>query len=255
MNDKTRDALTRWWWPGQWLRIVYGMCVDQVWYWQNVRPRLGNWPEGRKVLIQALLGNAVVTVLLSIILGTALLVAGVHLNWGVGFLGMIAWLIAVAVGLVVIPTRGAQKIDYVVVSGTFVSLLGGLGFGLRFGSMGMQETWFGLPGSLGLGIVLGLLAGICDGVRLGIVEGRRLAAVKDLALGFFLAFALVMFVALDAFVYPSVAALLGTLVLAILSVIPGGYLGSRWATRQVAEESLRMRLANPDSTSAGTRAE
>jgi hypothetical protein len=29
-NEQTTDPLSRWWWPGQWLRIVYAVRVDQV---------------------------------------------------------------------------------------------------------------------------------------------------------------------------------------------------------------------------------
>jgi len=56
-NKHPGDLLARWWWPGQWLHIVWGVWVDQVWYWQNVQPKLNDRRRVWGVFAQSVLGT------------------------------------------------------------------------------------------------------------------------------------------------------------------------------------------------------
>ena len=51
---------SRWWWPVNWLRIVYGVWVDQLWYWENVRPLLRGRKQGWGIFAQGMLGAVLV---------------------------------------------------------------------------------------------------------------------------------------------------------------------------------------------------
>lgn len=101
-QDEPRDALARWWWPGQWLRIVYGVLIDQVWYWQNVRPRLRSRVEGWGLLVQAILGTMLV-VFIAILWLT--LLTGVELVNGKSVamlisIGILSIILALLVGVI-----------------------------------------------------------------------------------------------------------------------------------------------------------
>jgi hypothetical protein len=75
-NEQTTDPLSRWWWPGQWLRIVYAVWVDQAWYWQNVRPRLHGRSQGWGIFVQVSLGTWLAVAIGELILNMLLLAIG-----------------------------------------------------------------------------------------------------------------------------------------------------------------------------------
>lgn len=77
------DAFRRWWWPGQWLSIVYGVWVNQLWYWQHIRPRLDK--HGWLILPQAFLGGILAAVVLQVFFEIVLSLAGRPVDWGAGF--------------------------------------------------------------------------------------------------------------------------------------------------------------------------
>lgn len=66
-DQETPDVLARWWWPGQWLRIVWSVWVDQKWYWQNVYPRLENRRRGWGIFVQTWLGAMLIALCLLVI--------------------------------------------------------------------------------------------------------------------------------------------------------------------------------------------
>jgi hypothetical protein len=72
-NKHTDDLLARWWWPGQWLHIVWGVWVDQVWYRRKVQPKL-NDPRGAwGVFAQSVLGTMAI---LALFLALVIIVSG-----------------------------------------------------------------------------------------------------------------------------------------------------------------------------------
>lgn len=73
-------SFARWWWPANWLRIVYAVCVDQRWYWQQIRPQLHGRNE-RLLLLQAALGATLCILLLALVLAAT---AGVLEKWQTG---------------------------------------------------------------------------------------------------------------------------------------------------------------------------
>jgi hypothetical protein len=88
MNSKTSDTLSRWWWPGQWLQIVSGVFIDQVWYWRNVRPLLKDPAKRVNIFIQGLLGaNLVVIALLVFVVCGVRGLLGLDIRWLDFFVG------------------------------------------------------------------------------------------------------------------------------------------------------------------------
>ncbi|MDI7275103.1 MAG: hypothetical protein QME94_03910 [Anaerolineae bacterium] len=63
MSEPSRDTLSRWWSPLQWLRIACSAWVDQAWYWQNVRPHLRGRKQGWGLFGQAVLGATLASAL------------------------------------------------------------------------------------------------------------------------------------------------------------------------------------------------
>ncbi len=78
-NPTPATDFRRWWWPGQWLSIVYGVWLDQLWYWRHVRPSL----EKRWWLIlpQAILGSALVALGLALAWGGLFSLLGRPVDW------------------------------------------------------------------------------------------------------------------------------------------------------------------------------
>ncbi len=76
MNDRTKDPFARWRWPGLWLHIVYGVWIDQLWYWQNMRHRIYGRTKGWGVWVQGMLGAGIAGIALAAFAGVMLSVAG-----------------------------------------------------------------------------------------------------------------------------------------------------------------------------------
>lgn len=87
VNSTSNSTLTHWWWPGQWLRIVYSIWFDQLWYWENIRPHLGDCRTGWKFFIQALLGTALSALFLVALAGSAIQLLGIQFEWDLMFRG------------------------------------------------------------------------------------------------------------------------------------------------------------------------
>ncbi len=78
-NPTPETGFRRWWWPGQWLSIVYGVWLDQLWYWRIVQPRMEKrwW----LILLQAVLGSALVALGLALAWGGLLSFLGRPVDW------------------------------------------------------------------------------------------------------------------------------------------------------------------------------
>ncbi|MBA3533602.1 MAG: hypothetical protein H0T73_16920 [Ardenticatenales bacterium] len=68
MAPNPEHSLSYWWRPSQWLRIVWGVWVDQPWYWREVSPRLGGRTRGWGIWFQALFGAILVSLMLCLLL-------------------------------------------------------------------------------------------------------------------------------------------------------------------------------------------
>jgi len=226
-NQETGNTLSRWWWPGQWLHIVYGVWVDQGWYWQNVRPQLSDWKRGWGILVQGILGTVLVVSILSVIMGGIFLVAGVQVNWS-KWARNGPWIVAAAlVGALVLAIAGAVSEGSVSDGMAFGTL-----FGVVFGAAGgmvssvSSEVFWGLVLGAAIGGGLSMVIGVDTGVRFGVWFDLVVATGTGVAFG----------------IKFGVAAGIAAGVASGLSC----YLGGWWATRQVPDAETRKRLANPD---------
>ncbi len=67
------------WRPSRWLQIIYGVWIDQSWYWQNVLPSL---PElGMQIFIQGALGAILIALSASVLFLGVLGIMGIPIDW------------------------------------------------------------------------------------------------------------------------------------------------------------------------------
>lgn len=251
LDQEPSDALSRWWWPGQWLRIVWGVWVDQKWYWQTVRPRLHGRKQGWEIVIQSLLGGSLVALAFSPVARGVLRAIGLQVNWktivlsvvvGVG-LNAIAGSVWGLVGGVpssvpVISTGGLCLTVYVSLNGSV--MLSALAGTADYGSLDVLAT------TLGMYIARMAVLGVVTGVVWGAVTGDRENILSAIVTGTLLSFLSgdlpdeeTMSI-VTKLIWRTVAGLnLGCVV----------YLGKLWATRQISDVETRKQLANPDSDS------
>jgi hypothetical protein len=88
-SKTTIDLLSRWWWPGQWLRIVWAVWTDQLWYWQNVLPQL----QGKRAasfFFQALFGSGILAIGPALVAGVIVDTIAIHVDWELWALGFLA---------------------------------------------------------------------------------------------------------------------------------------------------------------------
>ncbi len=88
-----------------WLRIVFGVWVDQGWYWENVRPRLQDRAQGRAIFTRCALGATAVSVLVGAPVAWALEARGPRGSWPFPLLGA-------ALGLLVATAWSAVRAVY-----------------------------------------------------------------------------------------------------------------------------------------------
>lgn len=238
MNPGTQDTLFQWWRPGNWLRLVYGVWADQLWYWQNVRPRMGDWGRGWRIYLQAMLGTALVALALLALLGGLLSAAGVSVNWtlliltlGVSLaLGLLAGLLGKASVAVV---RG-------VIVGLAVSLFGSFFFALDIGAD--SENPLSLLPSLGWGGFIGLTLGVAFSMQDSLIKGVRYGLVGSVKANVERSALVGLLIGLDLLGNTGIA---GGVAAAAASLL-GAYLSQLWATRQVSDDQTRRGLADPD---------
>ncbi len=231
MNDKTQDPLARWWWPGQWLHIVYGVWIDQLWYWKNVRPRMQGWRQGWKISIQGLLGAALIVFIVSAITGEVLLGMGIEVRWTLLALGVgVIALVSAIVGSIVASADGLPT-----------SLAYTVTFCTTFGIPLCVDLGTGMIGPTNLVIaILGALVGMAFGVARGLVKGVVFSIGWDLIVAGIMALSL---------------ALRNGIPITIIMLVAfcfGFGVGGLWAIRQVPDINIRKRLANPDAFSSAS---
>jgi hypothetical protein len=166
-DDRQTDAnLTKWWWPGQWLRIVYSVWFDQMWYWQHVRPQLYGL-RGWRLFAQAMLGTLLFQLTLAIVLGVFIGTI-LYMDW---------WLLAILIGISVLLglLAGITNRAYGLVLGVvFTNLLATL-------AVFQQSTSHSQIGQLieqvdliwGGIIIGGFLGGLSVGLVFGIQTGSK----------------------------------------------------------------------------------
>ncbi len=158
VNSDTQDPLARWWWPGQWLHIVYGIWVDQLWCWQNVWPKLSDRRQVWSIFLQSWLGSVIVTLLL---LGVTLGIMGTNL----GKVRWQAWVGLVAYTVIILGFSIAETIKGRVEKGVSIGpTLLPLFVTIRFVQdqyliTGLSGKWISfLVLCVGLGFAYGILA-------------------------------------------------------------------------------------------------
>lgn len=227
MNDKTKDPFARWWWPGQWLHIVYGVWIDQLWYWQNVRPLLTkeNKKQGRSLYVQGTLGIILISVVVMILVGGILIASGVPLNLADFLIGSVVGVIGCA--CINLPLLGlANGLPGIVAGGIFL--------GLCVGGLAAISPDVFTSVIVTMAVLDGTILGISLGVYTGASTGQRSVFVVLIGL-----FPIIL-------IFSAAAKNVLVGILAGIISSPIGYLGNRWATRQVPDDATRMRLANPD---------
>ena len=243
MNDDIGDEFARWWWPGQWLHIVYGVWIDQLWYWQNVRPRLRGRTQGWKIFVQGMLGTALIGLAFAVIVG---IVSQLELSRWIFLVPVVASCIVLGIvlgiGAVVagwafdITTRGSGisftfgKVADSVIIGMWI----GTAFTVAILSLPLEFPIGGL-GSISSNLNLVALATIggASGIALSVGDGHRQGLLQSLLIALLAGW----------FIGP------GGIVVHIATGAVVGlsyYLGNRWATRQIPDEETRKRLANPE---------
>jgi hypothetical protein len=227
---KPIDSLSRWWWPGQWLRIAWAIWTDQLWYWQNVRPQLQG-KRGASFFVQALFGGSIFGSTLTAMIALIVETVGIHVAgeiWIAGFL--IGMIITALWGGAATLFNGASfgasacAIFGVLYPAIFSTFLVGFDSG--------DSTFFPIFGVIALFFALGLGNSLYNVIKKGVklssteIEGHALSytigvslIARNLLLGITVGSAFVL----------------------------GAYLSGRWATRQVPDTKTRKKLANAET--------
>ena len=171
MDYKANDTLVRWWWPGQWLRIVYSVWFDQAWYWRNVRPRLHGRAQGWEIFVQGMLGTAIVALAVVAVTGALLAIAGIPIRWAF-MVPTVALGMAVGMlfGILGIISRVATSLIAGMVMGMFMSVGMGVGVGLGVGLT--QGAWWKIVFSNWSLVATAAILSVGIGVSQGIDNGR-----------------------------------------------------------------------------------
>ncbi len=248
LNNNTKDPLTRWWWPGQWLHIVYGVWIDQLWYWQNVRPRLRDLQQGWKILSQGFLGAILASLFFSGIIGGMLSIVRVHVYLETLVQGAILGILvavtmnAISMGVSVITRLRIRNRDvvYAIVSNTVIVVVVSVAAGIFQWNNNRNMPVIATVQAVG-GLIMGLSLNVAECVSTGDAQSINSAVIFGLFAGAIAAGAVNGVKSVGDFIVSF--ALLA--VEAIVSYSVGLCLGRYWATRQVPDAEMRKRLANP----------
>ncbi len=229
MNDKTKDPLARWWWPGQWLYIVYGIWIDQLWYWQNVRPRLRG-RLGGPLYIQGMLGATLVVTFATLAIVVLSSIAGAEIHWNTLVMSVTLGLIgSIVLGMMRVIDQGlSASLIYGVTLSIVVSTL------LVIFSGSLDDTVLKLQSSA-VSVIWGVFWGIAFSIARYLIKGVPSGVNVDI----FLVAAICTTAAMQSGVMTGIVTAIG--------FGAGYYLGGKWAIRQVPDKEARRRLANPDN--------
>ena len=223
MRNTEINTLPYWWWPGQWLRIVYAVWVDQRWYWQYVRPLLDEPRRRRALTAQALLGTAVIAVVLNVALYS-----------GIGWLrdgspaNPLRWWLFVRAGL----GFGAAIITSMILG---MTLSGSVTLGLPSSLICTFVPFLGgnLPGLFAIVLVITMSSGLAFGIARVVATGDSWSFLENSAIA--------LLVVID-------GAVDGRIVVGLIQasvLMAASFVGSRWATRQVPNPEQRKQFAHP----------
>lgn len=260
-----------WWWPGNWLQIVYGVCVDQRWYWHQLRPQISG-RAGRSIMLQATLGALLCGLVLALPpLGLAYATGQQAclpelqdaLLWGLG--------LTLINGLLTRLVQGTSaSVPYMAASGVVIGLVACLSLSVALLANAfvpaLREPFGIMRSSLDiqvfsiLGPALGLYGGLCriviDGsarswsgteLHLPGSDRRRLELLTLWLLAIVLAAPAGV---LDNWrLGPDLFWIYAGLFGPLIGALSGYHLGASWASRQVPDPALRQRLA--EARSAG----
>lgn len=218
--------------------MVGSVWVHHVWYWQHVRPWVDSPRHRRMLVLQGLVGIGLVGVLLAGLIAAELMTTGYPVFWNRLLLITPLW-----------PLLFATALHMAMLIGSRVAGVPPLG--------GSNLLCFHCTVGLLFGIALGIIAGVPEAnALLSSVPGQFLSTTL-------LGFALGVATAVDSgehwrwhWTAIFVLILLGGAItqglpLSSLIWLPIGctviYLGSRWATRQVSEETTRQQLTSASS--------
>ncbi len=248
-EPETRDVLSRRWWPGQWLRLVWSVWVDQKWYWQVILPRLRDRKQGREILIQVSLGTVLISLALSLVVNGVLGIAGMQMSKEGLYLN-VAGVIAVPVlsalsalwrfkGKYAIPGTPTMGLHFTVftLSGVAIESI------IKANTMG-QGTWGLFVTFLSIFIVNGIVLGVSNGVLYGVRHGARSQTLFIKVLPWMT----VYFFGGGDFIAERATRGIAILCWIVMILIAGfaTHLGVHWTTRQVPDDQTRMQLANPE---------
>jgi len=241
---------SRWWWPGRWLSIVYGVWIDPLWYWRNVRPRIER--QYWSLLIQGVLGSGIVAVGLALGLNCLLAAWGRSIDWMASVTGTLETAGPLALtGLLLGFGLSSSIWEKMTGAGTFVrraarTIPPAVSFLVVSGVYPLVRCLAGLEGwrdSVEPFLFVGLLAaalGVATGIGLTVGNGAvgAMTYIAIIVTTVMVGFVMVPGGGTPAFTAGWMAAFAGILILAI-------FLSGRWAARQVRNAGERMRLANP----------
>ena len=234
MPHVSQDSLAHWWWPGQWLRIVCGVWIDQVWYWQTVRPRLYSRRVRWSLLLQGLLGAALVALFLTGVLGGIIDGAVGQIHW-IGLSAGVLAGVVVGFGVALLITLGRGPVGAGPISIPFGVVLGvvlGVELGTLFG-LGGPRVFLPIAPRMALGLSQAVVLGFAVGVGKGVANGADWTATERV----------IMIVGVGASL--GLEEGVGQGIATGLAFGVGLYFGGRWALRQVPDPATRRRLANP----------
>jgi hypothetical protein len=220
-------------WPSQWLRLVWSVWVNQLWYWENVGPLLSKKRRNWTILAQASLGATLVGISLSIIIGSILDVIFLAANWPNLMIGAIAGAL-IPLPWIALPLKNGDvdRVPWIIcfgVSGSIaVSLLS------AYPGTSLITYQIGLACFFPLGLAFGVYNGVVNRVANG---------GCSYVICLFITSSLIFTTNKNKiFIIKSIVFNIITMIMYLLSV----KIGHRWATRQVPDEKTRKRLVNPN---------
>lgn len=230
LNDN--NNLDPWYWPVHWLRIVYGIWIDQLWYWQYVRPRFKQAIDRRNILISGMLGSLTISIILVFITTFVLSIMGFIANWQLSVIGMLVNTIVIfGVATVLISKTESPLIEKATSLCLTCSVVLCTSYSLVITILFSTTT--AKPVILAFVLVAGLSISFGEGVGNGRKANFSGYSILPFVFFFFLIIRFTFFYSL----------------LIVLSYIIGIFLGGIWTIRQITDSDVREQLANPEKSS------
>jgi hypothetical protein len=236
-NIRSKECLSPWWWPGNWLRIVWGVWVDQLWYWQYVRPCLDDRRQSWRIFLQGMLGTLLVTPIYAAMVIGLFSFLELQFSWGqIEKITTVSLTLTIVFATVLNALNGKWGIPCGVLAGMVFMLV----------TATIATGIYGLPDqSLRLYMVLTTVLFAVPIFAIHtftiIVGGTPLNFTRIVP-----AFAIVSLTIFISAIRRGFIEALATVLAFAVGIVLGGCLSSRWVTRQVPDEDTRKYLANPE---------